>query len=41
MKIPSAAYFQLHDFKFDDIQMDDDDTLRVNILIVIHSFTVQ
>lgn len=29
LKIPSAAYFQLHDFKFDDIYLDDDDTLRV------------
>lgn len=29
LKIPSAAYFQLHDFNFDDIYMDDDDTLRV------------
>lgn len=29
LKIPSAAFFQLHDFKFDDILMDDDDTLRV------------
>lgn len=29
LKIPSAAYFQLHDFKFDDIYMDDDDTLKV------------
>lgn len=29
LKIPSAAYFQLHDFKFDDIHMEDDDTLKV------------
>ncbi|XP_037051573.1 dual 3',5'-cyclic-AMP and -GMP phosphodiesterase 11 isoform X1 [Bradysia coprophila] len=28
LKIPSAAYFQLHDFKFDDIYMEDDDTLK-------------
>lgn len=28
LKIPSAAHFQLHDFKFDDLLMDDDDTLR-------------
>lgn len=32
LKIPSAAYFQLHDFKFDDIHMEDDDTLKVWIL---------
>lgn len=30
LKVPSLAYFQLHDFKFDDIEMDDDDTLRVS-----------
>lgn len=29
MKVPSVIYYQLHDFKFDDIQMDDDETLRV------------
>lgn len=29
LKIPSVVYFQLHDFNFDDIYMDDDDTLRV------------
>ncbi|XP_055635245.1 dual 3',5'-cyclic-AMP and -GMP phosphodiesterase 11-like isoform X2 [Toxorhynchites rutilus septentrionalis] len=28
LKVPSAAYFQLHDFKFDDLEMDDDDTLK-------------
>lgn len=31
LKIPSAAFFQLHDFKFDDIHMEDDDTLRACI----------
>lgn len=25
--MPSAAYFKLHDFKFDDIHMEDDQTL--------------
>lgn len=30
LKVPSAAYLQLHDFNFDDINMDDDDTLRVS-----------
>lgn len=29
LKIPSSAYFHLHDFKFDDIHMEDDDTLKV------------
>ncbi|XP_026472829.1 dual 3',5'-cyclic-AMP and -GMP phosphodiesterase 11 [Ctenocephalides felis] len=28
LRVPSAAHFQLHDFKFDDINMDDDDTLK-------------
>ena len=28
LKIPSSAYFKLHDFTFDDLSMDDDDTLR-------------
>lgn len=28
LKVPSAAHFQLHDFRFDDILMEDDDTLR-------------
>ncbi|XP_037903168.1 dual 3',5'-cyclic-AMP and -GMP phosphodiesterase 11-like isoform X2 [Hermetia illucens] len=28
LKVPSAAHFNLHDFKFDDIRMEDDDTLR-------------
>lgn len=28
MKIPSSAYFQLHDFAFDDLSLDDDDTLK-------------
>ncbi|XP_031627073.1 dual 3',5'-cyclic-AMP and -GMP phosphodiesterase 11-like isoform X2 [Contarinia nasturtii] len=28
LKVPSAAFFQLHEFSFDDIEMDDDDTLR-------------
>ncbi|XP_076276982.1 dual 3',5'-cyclic-AMP and -GMP phosphodiesterase 11 isoform X5 [Lasioglossum baleicum] len=27
LRVPSAAHFQLHDFKFDDIYMEDDDTL--------------
>lgn len=30
LKVPSAAYLQLHDFNFDDINMEDDDTLRVS-----------
>lgn len=25
--MPSSAFFHLHDFEFDDIQMEDDDTL--------------
>lgn len=28
LKIPSSAYFQLHDFAFDDLCLDDDDTLK-------------
>ncbi|XP_055920865.1 dual 3',5'-cyclic-AMP and -GMP phosphodiesterase 11-like isoform X3 [Eupeodes corollae] len=28
LKVPSAAHFQLHDFKFDDITFEDDDTLK-------------
>ncbi|XP_055837299.1 dual 3',5'-cyclic-AMP and -GMP phosphodiesterase 11-like isoform X1 [Episyrphus balteatus] len=28
LKVPSAAHFQLHDFKFDDIHFEDDDTLK-------------
>lgn len=35
LKIPSSAYFMLHDFKFDDIHMEDDDTLKVNLMIFI------
>ncbi|KAL5278928.1 PDE5A family protein [Megaselia abdita] len=31
MKVPSAAFFKLHDFKFDDIDLDDDNTLRACI----------
>ncbi|KZC08932.1 Dual 3',5'-cyclic-AMP and -GMP phosphodiesterase 11 [Dufourea novaeangliae] len=27
LRVPSAAHFQLHDFKFDDIYMEDDQTL--------------
>ncbi|XP_011876138.1 PREDICTED: dual 3',5'-cyclic-AMP and -GMP phosphodiesterase 11 isoform X1 [Vollenhovia emeryi] len=27
LRIPSSAHFQLHDFKFDDIHMEDDETL--------------
>ncbi|XP_046753536.1 dual 3',5'-cyclic-AMP and -GMP phosphodiesterase 11 isoform X2 [Diprion similis] len=27
LRVPSAAHFQLHDFKFDDIHMKDDETL--------------
>jgi dual 3',5'-cyclic-AMP and -GMP phosphodiesterase 11 len=28
LKIPSSAYFQLHDFAFDDLNLDDDGTLK-------------
>ncbi|XP_065089280.1 dual 3',5'-cyclic-AMP and -GMP phosphodiesterase 11 isoform X3 [Ochlerotatus camptorhynchus] len=28
LKVPSAAFYQLHDFKFDDLFMEDDDTLK-------------
>ncbi|XP_058450116.1 dual 3',5'-cyclic-AMP and -GMP phosphodiesterase 11-like isoform X3 [Malaya genurostris] len=31
LKIPSAAFYQLHDFKFDDLNMEDDDTLKACI----------
>lgn len=46
LKVPSLAYFQLHDFKFDDIEMDDDDTLRVsrigrNPLHLLESLRIQ
>jgi len=27
LRVPSSAHFQLHDFKFDDIHMEDGDTL--------------
>ncbi|XP_024939186.1 dual 3',5'-cyclic-AMP and -GMP phosphodiesterase 11 isoform X3 [Cephus cinctus] len=27
LRVPSSAHFQLHDFKFDDIHMEDDETL--------------
>lgn len=27
-KVPSAAFFQLHDFRFDDLHLEDDDTLK-------------
>lgn len=39
LKVPSAAYFQLHDFNFDDIYMDDDDTLRVIAISCTHIHT--
>ncbi|XP_055547758.1 dual 3',5'-cyclic-AMP and -GMP phosphodiesterase 11-like isoform X3 [Wyeomyia smithii] len=28
LKVPSAAFYQLHDLKFDDLDMEDDDTLK-------------
>ncbi|XP_037960082.1 dual 3',5'-cyclic-AMP and -GMP phosphodiesterase 11 isoform X2 [Teleopsis dalmanni] len=28
LRVPSAAHFRLHDFKFDDIHFEDDDTLK-------------
>lgn len=28
MKVPSAAFYQLYDFKFDDLEMEDSDTLK-------------
>jgi dual 3',5'-cyclic-AMP and -GMP phosphodiesterase 11 len=28
LKVPSSAFFQLHDFRFDDLDLCDDDTLR-------------
>ncbi|XP_055386324.1 dual 3',5'-cyclic-AMP and -GMP phosphodiesterase 11-like isoform X2 [Condylostylus longicornis] len=28
LRIPSSAHFQLHDFKFDDLYLSDDDTLK-------------
>lgn len=31
LKVPSAAFYQLHDFKFDDLFMEDDDTLKACI----------
>jgi len=30
LRVPSSQHFQLYDFKFDDMHMDDDDTLKVN-----------
>lgn len=30
--VPSAQKFQLHDFKFDDINMTQDETLKVSII---------
>ncbi|GLH03324.1 Phosphodiesterase, partial [Gryllus bimaculatus] len=31
LRVPSSQHFGLHDFKFDDIHMDDDDTLKACI----------
>ncbi|XP_055601122.1 dual 3',5'-cyclic-AMP and -GMP phosphodiesterase 11 isoform X2 [Uranotaenia lowii] len=31
LKVPSSAFFQLHDFQFDDLHMQDDDTLKACI----------
>ncbi|XP_023708360.1 dual 3',5'-cyclic-AMP and -GMP phosphodiesterase 11 isoform X1 [Cryptotermes secundus] len=31
LRVPSSQHFQLYDFKFDDIHMDDDDTLKACI----------
>lgn len=31
LRVPSAAHYALHDFKFDDILLDDDDTLKASI----------
>ncbi|XP_026686318.1 dual 3',5'-cyclic-AMP and -GMP phosphodiesterase 11-like [Diaphorina citri] len=31
LRVPSAAKLNLHDFKFDDIHMEDDDTLKIRI----------
>lgn len=30
MRVPSAAKLRLHDFSFDDYELDDDDTLLVS-----------
>lgn len=30
LRVPSAAHYRLHDFSFDDINMDDDETLTVS-----------
>jgi hypothetical protein len=35
LRVPSAAHFRLHDFSFDDIHMDDDETLTVRVLRVV------
>jgi dual 3',5'-cyclic-AMP and -GMP phosphodiesterase 11 len=35
LRVPSAAHFRLHDFSFDDIHMDDDETLTVRVLPVV------
>lgn len=40
MKVPSVIYYQLHDFKFDDIHMDDDETLRVSQIYSYKKSTV-
>ncbi|CAG2067793.1 unnamed protein product, partial [Timema podura] len=31
LRVPSSQYYQLYDFKFDDIHMEDDDTLKACI----------
>ncbi|XP_055685169.1 dual 3',5'-cyclic-AMP and -GMP phosphodiesterase 11 isoform X2 [Lutzomyia longipalpis] len=31
LKVPSAAFFKLHDFRFDDIHMEDNDTLLASL----------
>ncbi|XP_044007181.1 dual 3',5'-cyclic-AMP and -GMP phosphodiesterase 11-like isoform X1 [Aphidius gifuensis] len=31
LRVPSSAYFDLHDFKFDDIRMEDDETLTASL----------
>lgn len=35
LKIPSAAYFQLHDFAFDDLSLDDDGTFKACLRMFI------
>lgn len=37
LRVPSAVHFRLHDFKFDDIHFEDDDTLKVRVMFFLEN----